>query len=73
MFSFIIVNCPATAVLFNQLMQTLRISKNMNASTPVQVSWLQNPEVVAIKVAQRHRILLPQPFIEIESLKFGVI
>lgn len=45
----------------------------MNASTPVQVSWLQNPEVVAIKMAQWHRVLLPQPFIEIESLKFGVI
>jgi len=73
MFGFVIVKRPAIAILFDQLVQSVKVSKHMDASATVQVRWLQKPEVVAVKVAQRHRVFLTQPFIEVEGLELGVI
>jgi hypothetical protein len=42
----------------------------MDASASVQVSRLQEPEVVALEVAHRHAILSGGALFEIESLKF---
>jgi hypothetical protein len=42
----------------------------MDTSASVQVSRLQEPEVVALKVAHRHAILSGRALFEVKSLKF---
>lgn len=36
----------ADAVLFDELVQSFDVSENMDTSASVQMSWLQNPQVV---------------------------
>jgi len=73
MFGFVIVKRPAVAILFDQLVESVKVSKHMNASATVQMRWLKKPQIKAVKVAQWHRVFLAQPFVKIKSLELGVI
>ena len=43
----------------------------MDASTPVEVSRLQQPEVMRVEVAHRHRVSSRCTLFKIESLELG--
>jgi len=51
MFGFVIVKRPTVAILFDQLVESVKVSKHMDASATVQMRWLQKPQIKAVKVA----------------------
>lgn len=54
-------------------MQRFEVSKHVNTSTSIQVSRLENPQIVAFKVAMRQRELgVCFPF-KVESLKLRAV
>lgn len=60
----------AWTVLFDQLMQSVQIIEYVNSSSSIKMSWLQQPQVIAIKMAQRHRVPCRCSLLKIKSFKF---
>ncbi len=60
-----------TAVLLDQLVKGLNVPEYMNTPSSVQVGRFKEPQVVGIKVAERHCKLLVRPFFKIERLKLS--
>ena len=58
-------------ILADQLMQRVKISKDVNTSTSIQVSRLEEPQVVALKVTDRHAVLGCSALFEVEGFKFS--
>lgn len=50
-------NLLALAVLLNQSVQRVQISEDVDAAAPIQMGRLQDPQVEAVKVTQRHSVL----------------
>lgn len=58
-----------SAVLFDQFIQSFEVVEDVDASPSIQVSWLEEPEVERVKVAQRHRVLLVGVLLEVKRLE----
>ena len=52
-------------------MQGFEVSEYMNTSSSIQVSGLEEPQVVALEVAHGHAVLGGRPLLEVESLELG--
>jgi hypothetical protein len=52
-------------------MQRFEVSEYMNTSSSIQVSGLEEPQVVALEVAHGHAVLGGCPLLEVESLELG--
>ena len=58
-----------SAVLFDQFIQSFEVVEDVDSSPSIQVSWLEEPEVKRVKVAQRHRVLLIGVLLEVKRLE----
>ena len=58
-----------SAVLFDQFIQSFEVVEDVDATPSIQVSWLEEPEVERVKVAQRHRVLLVGVLLEVKRLE----
>lgn len=60
---------PPWAVLFDQLVQGVQIIEYVNSSPSVKMGWLQQPQVIAIEMAQRHRVPCRCSLLKVKSFK----
>ena len=59
----------ASAVLFDEFVQSVEVVKHVDSSASVQMRWFYEPQIVRVKVAERHRILLRCSLLKVESFK----
>ena len=60
---------PAWAVLFDQLVQGFQIIEHVNSSPSIKMGWLQQPQVITIEMAQRHRVPCRCSLLKVKSFK----
>ena len=61
----------ADTVLFDQFVECVEVVEHVDASTPIQMRRLEQPEVEGVEVAQRHGELLIRALLKVEGLELG--
>lgn len=56
-------------VLLDELVQSVKVVEDVDTSASVEMRWLQQPQVIRVEVAHRHRVSRRRPLFEIKRFK----
>ena len=61
------------AVLLDELVKSWEVLEYMDAPSPIQMSWLQKPQIVAVEVTQGAIKLGKRPLFKVKGFEFGAL